>query len=234
MGVIDPNHNDKGFRYQFIGGSSAVCMEPYIVDTYLFVIAGVPIVLWRVKDFASDLLVLRLASQETVDRIYALEGEDLGSVAVTCVTLYFVRARLLSVNAKSLNYRVRITLMWTSMLYSTSFGYSSPLGTCQSNWLANRRNLVCAGIGMVFLFIQKGIINPRYNTSEGAEHTFGGWRSECKEAPVKECVEIEERRQRRTNAIFESGLATSRDPQHGYQSTWGQLVRHAKQEWRRS
>ena len=87
---------------------------------------------------------------------------------------------------------------------------------------------------MVFLFIQKGIINPRYNTSEGAEHTFGGWRSECKEAPVKECVEIEERRQRRTNAIFESGLATSRIHSMDISQLGGNSFVMLEQEWRRS
>jgi hypothetical protein len=46
--------------------------------------------LWRVKDFASDLLVLKLASLDTVEKLCLLGNEDEGSVGVLCAALYFM------------------------------------------------------------------------------------------------------------------------------------------------
>jgi hypothetical protein len=93
VGLIDTNHNMKNFRYQFLGGSSVVWMGRFILDTELFRISGVATLFWRVKDFASDLLVLKLASVETVLKLYKSmteKSEDHGSVGILCVTLYFI------------------------------------------------------------------------------------------------------------------------------------------------
>eukprot|EP00978_Attheya_sp_CCMP212_P019618 scaffold55228_cov62-Attheya_sp.AAC.11 len=58
LGLGDPNHNAKNSRYQMIGGSWATTtiMDPWILKS-----PGVPQELWRIQDYASDLLVLRLA-----------------------------------------------------------------------------------------------------------------------------------------------------------------------------
>ena len=55
------------------------------------------------------LLVIELAFSDTVDKIAALaEKEGIGSVVVLCVTLYFIRLKLYSVNAKKCNWRDQI------------------------------------------------------------------------------------------------------------------------------
>lgn len=50
VGLIDTNHNSKTFRYQLIGGLLVVLKGFYIIDTDLFHLAGVSILLWHVKD----------------------------------------------------------------------------------------------------------------------------------------------------------------------------------------
>ena len=176
VGLIDSNHNQKNFWYQFLGGSCVVWLGWYPIDADLFRIAGVSMLYWRIKDFASDLLVLRLASYETVCKIHSLKGQDVGTVAVVCATLYFMRLRLCAVNSTNLKFRDRINFMWTSLLWMTSLGSRSVLGTNQSNMLANRRNLITESIACIFLFIRSDIVNSRYCTTEPVEHTIGGWR----------------------------------------------------------
>jgi hypothetical protein len=83
---------------------------------------------------------------------------------------------------------------------------------------------VTEAIAFIFLFIQAVMTQPRYATSEPCEHTFGGWRCQKREASVMECIELEDKRSRKVNAIYESKLAVSRDPQSGYASTWPAFV----------
>jgi hypothetical protein len=101
VGMIDPNHNAKNHRYQILGGSSSTWIGNYIIDGKLLRLAGVSQLLWRVKDFASDLLVLKLASLDTVEKLCLLGNEDEGSVGVLCAALYFMGAQLTSVNSKT-------------------------------------------------------------------------------------------------------------------------------------
>ena len=184
MGLIDTNHNVKNTRYQVIGGSSVVWMGGYILDPELLRIAGVENLLWRVKDFASDLLVLKLCSVETLNSLSALHSEDSGAVAILSLTLYFMRMRLYAVNTKVLGFRERISLIWSCTIWMTSFGYQSRLGTNQKNMLANRRNMVTEGIGMIFLIARNDIMNVRYCTTEPCEHWFPGLRVDKREFTV--------------------------------------------------
>jgi len=186
VGLIDTNHNAKNFRYQFLGASSAVWIGHIVFDTELFRLAGVSKLLWRVKDFASDLLVLELASLNTMNKLCSLEGESAESVKALAVTLYFLRTRLYAVNGKVLGYRTRVRLMWCSMIWITSLGYKPPLGTNKANMLANKRNCVTETIGASFLVVRKDVVRPRGVTTEGVEHTFALIRSDKKEATVLE------------------------------------------------
>ena len=93
----------------------------------------------------------------------------------------------------------------------TSFEYHYTLGTNQANILANRRNIVTETMGLIFIMVCDNIIKPCYCTSEPTEHTFVGWRGEKRAATVLECTEIEDKRSRNVNAIYERNLAVS-DP----------------------
>ena len=67
-------------------------------------------------DSASDNLVLRLASSATVEKLVALDDEEDSSIAALCMTLYFTRLKLFTVNAKKACWKIRITLLWAALV----------------------------------------------------------------------------------------------------------------------
>ena len=119
----------------------------------------------RYKDWALDILVLRLASYDTVDKICQLDC-DAGSASVMSATLYFVRAHLYAINVKNVRSNVRMNLLWMSTLWLTSFGHKSTLGTNRRTMLANMRNIATTAIASMWLIAQNIVINPRYFTTE--------------------------------------------------------------------
>jgi hypothetical protein len=86
--MTDPNHNNKNFRYQAIGGSTLPKVGKYVLDADLLRLACVPVDLYRIQDFASDKLVLALASAKTVKTL--METED-RNVATLAFVLMFIR-----------------------------------------------------------------------------------------------------------------------------------------------
>lgn len=224
VALVDTNHNTKNFRYQGIGGSCVVIMGNHVLDPALLPLAGVAEELWRVKDWASDLVVLRLASAATVAKVATLVNEEAGSVCTLCVTLYFMRLKLYAVNTKKAYYRDRISFLWASMIWLTSFESKSPMGTNQSNMTINRRNLITETIALVFAMARSDVSKPRYLTTECNEHIFGGWRGERREATTQECTEIEQKRRNKIDAVYASNLKVSRDPKKGYAATFSTFV----------
>ena len=78
-------------------------------------------------------LVLKWASFDTISKLCALESEDPDSVGILCVTLYSLHIQLYAVNSKCLVFHERVNFMWSSMLWITSLGLSSTLGTLVGN-----------------------------------------------------------------------------------------------------
>ena len=91
-------------------------MGNHSLDPALLHLAGVSAELWRVKDWASNLVLLRLASENTVAKVAKLVNEDVESVPVLCVTLYFLRLKLFAVNTSKENFRDRVCFLWVSTL----------------------------------------------------------------------------------------------------------------------
>ncbi len=90
--------------------------------------------------------------------------------------------------------------------------------------LANKRNIATEAIALMFLFVRDDIDNPRLTTTEPCEHTFGGWRVARCEATALECIYLEDKRDRKTRALFASNLPSSRDPKNGYQATFDNFI----------
>ena len=91
-GLTDPNHNVKNSRYQMlIGGNTAKTIGSCLIDTGLLPESKIAKELWQVKDFASDLLVLRLASTKKVKSFMSLPVSDTKSMTALCVTLFFMQ-----------------------------------------------------------------------------------------------------------------------------------------------
>jgi len=81
----DTNHNIKNFRYQEIGGSGLVpgVIGKYVFNVMLLKMAGVVRDLLRIDDFASDALVLRLASHDTVGKLIDFDTANVGNKMVS-------------------------------------------------------------------------------------------------------------------------------------------------------
>ena len=94
--MTDPNHNVKNFRYQgIISGNKMKTIGNTFVDTGLLNLGNIAKELVYIKEFASNLLDLRLAPSDTVQAVMELPVSDTKSVCATCVTLLFVQTHLL-------------------------------------------------------------------------------------------------------------------------------------------
>ena len=234
VGLVDPLHNAKNCRYlAIVGGSCVVWMGMHVIDPGLFIVAGVKKELWRVKDWASDQVVTALASPNTVTRLAGLRGsEDMGTISVMCSTLFFLRLRLYAVNGHGIPARERITYIWVSMIFLTSFSSKSVIGTDQKNMTSNRRNVITETIGLVFACACSDVANLRYTTTEPCEHTFGAARSDTREFTVLQLIQMEEKKKNFVNAVCESTLQTTRNPQHGYQASFKSFLGNRRKQTR--
>ena len=174
-----------------------------------------------VEIFASDLLVLRLSSFNTIDRLCTLTlTEDPATVSVMCLGLYFSRLNLFAVNTKSnLDAKSRIAFIWASLLWTTSIRGISVI---------TKRNYACACIPLVFIAMGSDVCNLRHVTSEPSEHMFGMRRYEKRELTVSEMCKLVGKLTRKLNAIYDGNLKHSRDPKKGYQSTMNDFIEATK------
>ena len=154
VGLVDININGKDFRCQLLVGSSVVIMGHHVFYTIMFRLQNVCKDLWHVKYFASDLLVLTLYYPDSVEKLSTLVDEYQGEFFVLCDLLYFLWARIFSVNRNILVFRERITFIWSSMILFPSFTYLSDLGSNYATIVANMRNIVTETITFVFLLVR--------------------------------------------------------------------------------
>ena len=63
----DCNHAAKNIRSQLVLGSEVVTGGNTIFDVGLLRLVGVPVDLYRVSDYASDILVLNFCSSDTIN-----------------------------------------------------------------------------------------------------------------------------------------------------------------------
>lgn len=187
VSLKDTNYNMKNLRYQLVGGSSITVLGKEVVDPFLLKIAGITTELWKIDDYASDLIVLRLASTRILTKICMLEEENdnIGSLAVLCLSL-FMRLRLYAINTTETNFLERMNYMWASLLWFTSFDHQ-----CGPTMMTNKRNIVMEIYGMMFLLPRNDLTYPRHLTSEPCEHFFGSYRCICMEFTVLQLTELE-------------------------------------------
>ncbi len=221
LSITDPNHNIKNFRYQVIGGSGIRSIGKFVVDADLVRVAGIKMELWRIKDFASDGLVLELASAKTVTSLCSLESKEDGKTIVTlCLILFFMRLHLFAVNGTTLPARKRVYFLWSSMLFLTSVRKVS---------MTTKRNLVASTVGLIFLIMRKGVNKPRLLTSEPGEHLFGILRTMQREFTVMGFNNNCKRLERKIQAVAAGNLKVSRDKQSGYSATTDDYLKSVQQ-----
>ena len=116
------------------------------------------------------------------------EDNSSSSVAVLCLSLYFIRLRLYAINKTNENYLERKKYMWASLIWFASFDHE-----CGATMMAKKRNIVMEPYGILFLLPRNDVAYPRHLTSESCKNYFGSYRYICKELIVLQLAELEEK-----------------------------------------
>ena len=201
VALADTNHNVKNARYQMIGGSSPAVFGCFVFDPWLLKLAKISQKLWRVEDYASDAIVLRLASAETVQKLVLLEGSetsnvDPGNLAVVAVSLVFMRLRSYAVNARNVDWKERAVYSWSTFLWFSSFH------TPGSTMITNKRNMLLETVAFLFLVTREDVSQTRRTTSECNEHYYGLWRMIQREFNMEQLIRIFQKIIIKLQAIF--------------------------------
>lgn len=106
--------------------------------------SGVAKELIRLEDYASDAVVLWLASASTIKKMISLKTDDIGNYAVTVLSLVFIRVRSYAINPRTAGWRERAMYSWASLIWFTSFH------SCASTMLFNKRNMLLELVGTMF------------------------------------------------------------------------------------
>ena len=134
--------------------------------------AGVASNLYRVDDFASDAVVLELASAKSIDKvIQRCQDSDRDSLNATILSLLFLRMFIVVSSGTDFPRAQGITVLWTCLLFFTSMRMS----------VVTKRNFVGAVLPIICLYAQRKVKKMGRTTSEPAEHFFGGCRMRKRE-----------------------------------------------------
>ena len=105
-------------------GSRLVTGGDAAFDIAILRLAGVSSKLYRVDNYASDDIMLKLCSSDTIFRLLKLieiGGEDpLNIVLLMTMSLYFLRTFICAFNGDELSSEARITMLWSSLIWFTS------------------------------------------------------------------------------------------------------------------
>ena len=180
--MTDCNHAAKNLRSQLVLGTTIVKGGNAIFDVGILRLAGVPPDLYRVSDYASDVLVLQLCSSSTINKLLDLllkSHEDPLNLSFMAITLYFLRSFICAYNSDNLGCEARVTILWSSLMW-----FSSLKGIHNQS----KHNFVTACLGGIFLASQRKIHNLRLTTTESIEHAFGTARSWRREFSINEFI----------------------------------------------
>ncbi len=91
LSFLDTNHNAKNCRSHLVGGAAPASIGKFTVDPWLYRMAadkyGLTKETIRVSDFASDGVVLGLASAKIVQAVLNLDSNDQGNTLVSLLPL---------------------------------------------------------------------------------------------------------------------------------------------------
>ena len=178
--MTDCNHAAKNIRSQLVLGSDIVTGGKALFDVGVLRLAGVSVDLYRVNDYASDVLVLKLCSSDTIDKLLNLvvtSKEDPLNVSFVAITLYFLRTFICAYNTDNISSEGRITMIWSALMWFSSLEGISKI---------SKNNFITSCLGGIFLAVQKNVNNLRFTTTEPLEHTFGTARSWRREFTINE------------------------------------------------
>ena len=182
VAMTDCNHAAKNLISQLVLGSSVVTGGDAAFDVSVLQLAGISSELYRVDDYASDVIVLKLCSCDTIFKLLKLIEMNIEApmnIAFMALCLYFLRTFICVFNGDGIRSEARITMLWSSLMWFTSLN-----GVHEKSI----SNFTTACIGGVFLAMQKRVQNLRTTTTEPLEHMFGTTRSWKREFTVNEFI----------------------------------------------
>ena len=147
--MTDRNHSAKNLWSQLVLGNSIISGGNVIFDVGLLQIAGVSQDLYRVSDYASDVLDLQLCSSNAINKLLNLlvtSSEDPLNISFMVITLYFLRAFICAYNSADFNSEDRVTILWSSLMW-----FSSLKGINQQT----KNNFITSCLGGIFLAIPR-------------------------------------------------------------------------------
>ena len=118
--MADCNHAAKNIRSQLLLGSDIVTGGKAVFGVGILRMTGVSVYLYRVNDYTSDILVLKLCSSDTIKKLMNLvitSKEDPLNIASIAITLYFLRTFLCVYNGEDITSKGRVTMMWSAMMW---------------------------------------------------------------------------------------------------------------------
>ena len=201
--MTDCNHAAKNIRSQLVLGSDIVTGGKAFFDVGILRLAGVSVDLYRVNDYDSDVLVLKLCSSDTINKLMDLvvtSKEDPLNIAFMAITLYFLRTFLCAYNGEDITSEGRVTMIWSAVMWFSSLEGVSKI---------SKNNLVTSCLGGMFLAVQKQVKNLRFTTTEPLEHTFGTVRSWRREFTINEFITYSNKLNIILKNVMEHGIATA-------------------------
>lgn len=139
---------------------------PCLIKVGMMKASGIKQELWKVKDWADDLIVLKLYFLKTVFGILKLEGpQDLRTILAitTCLTLFFQSVHLVAVNCNDkLKALERVTMIWHSFLWVIYIDVVS---------VTTKHNFLSGCVSLCFLIMRDDVTDPHLLTTEPSEHS---------------------------------------------------------------
>ena len=202
VSMTDCNHAAKNIRSQLVLGTTIVTGGDAVFDVGILRLAGVSSELYRVEDYASDVVVLKLCSSDTIFKLLNLietGAEDPMNISFMAMTLYFLRTFVCAFNGDDLSSEARVTMLWSSLMW-----FSSLKGIHDTSM----NNFSTACVGGVFLAMQKRVKNLRTTTTEPLEHMFGTTRSWKREFTVNEFIIFSNKLEMIMTSVITHGIKT--------------------------
>ena len=213
--MTDCNHAAKNLRSQLVLGTTIVTGGNALFDVGLLSLAGVPSDLYCVSDYASDVLVLKLCSSNTINKLLNLlinTNEDPLNISFMAMTLYFLRSFICAYNTADLSCEGRVTMLWSALMWFSSLKGVHP---------QSKHNFVTSCLGGIFLSLQRRVRNLRLTTTEPIEHAFGTARSWKREFTINEFLTYTNKIDFIMKNVLQYDIKTSTSQKgymHGFQS----------------
>jgi hypothetical protein len=160
----------------------------HYIDAGLIKVAGIAVDLWRIRDYASDALVLKLCSYTTVHKIMECLHDQPNSdttemnQAALIYALFFNRAFLYAVNRKGpLSARGRIWMIWSATVFFLHI---------KGVAIVTKRNFLMGALPLCFLAMDNLVDLLHRTTDEVCEHLFGTWRGHSDGFTAREACDL--------------------------------------------